>query len=72
MTEPWPERKFRTPDGTPASSKICMSIAPQMMDCSDGFMITVLPVTSAAETIPHKIAIGKFHGAITKATPRGQ
>jgi hypothetical protein len=47
-------------------------MAPQMIDCSDGFMITVLPVTSAAETIPHKIAIGKFHGAITSATPRGQ
>src|SRR4029434_9671411 len=41
-----------------------------MTDCSDGFMITVLPVTSAALTMPHKIAIGKFHGAITSATPR--
>ncbi len=35
-------------------------------------MMTVLPVTSAAETMPHKIAIGKFHGAMTSATPRGQ
>jgi hypothetical protein len=47
-------------------------MAPQMIDCSDGFMITVLPVTTAAEAIPQRIAIGKFHGAITNATPRGQ
>ena len=41
-------------------------------DCSAGFMMTVLPVTSAAETMPVRIAIGKFHGAMTSATPRGQ
>ena len=41
-------------------------------DCSAGFMITVLPVTSAAVVIPHKIAIGKFQGAMMSATPRGQ
>src|SRR5439155_1751255 len=43
-------------------------MAPMMTDCSDGFMITVFPVTSAALTMPHKIAIGKFHGAMTSAT----
>ena len=72
MTEPRPDKKFKTPAGTPASWKISISIAPQMIDCSDGFIITVLPVTSAAETIPQRMAIGKFHGAITRATPRGQ
>src|SRR5439155_1714219 len=31
-------------------------------DCSAGFMITVLPVTSAAVVIPHTIAMRKFKG----------
>jgi hypothetical protein len=49
-----------------------MSMAPQTIDCSDGFMITAFPVTTPAAAMPQRIAIGKFHGAITKATPRGQ
>ncbi len=72
MTDPRPGRKFNTPGGTPASSKISISIAPQTAACSAGFMITVLPVTSAAVVMPQRIAIGKFQGAITSATPRGQ
>ena len=40
-------------------------------DCSAGFMTTVLPVTSAAAVMPVRIASGKFHGAMTTATPRG-
>jgi len=39
-------------------------------DCSAGFMIAVLPVTRAAAVMPVKIASGKFHGAMTTATPR--
>ena len=38
--------------------------------CSAGFTTTVLPVTSAATVMPQQIASGKFHGAITTATPR--
>ena len=37
----------------------------------EGLNTTVLPVTSAAETMPMEMASGKFHGAITTATPRG-
>src|SRR5256885_75092 len=48
-----------------------MSLAPTTLDCSAGFMTTVLPVTSAALVMPHRIASGKFQGAITMATPRG-
>ena len=46
--------------------------AATIADCSAGFMMTVLPVTSAAVTIPVKMASGKFHGAMTSAMPRGQ
>ncbi len=49
-----------------------MNLAATTDDCSAGFMITVLPVTMAAAVIPHRIARGKFHGAITTATPRGR
>ncbi len=35
-------------------------------------MSTLLPATNEAETIPQRIAIGKFQGAITSATPRPQ
>ena len=35
-------------------------------------MITAFPVTTPADAMPQRIAIGKFHGAITNATPRGQ
>lgn len=35
----------------------------------DGLKITVLPATSAADTIPVGIATGKFQGAITSPTP---
>ena len=48
-----------------------MSLAPVTADCSAGFMTTVLPVTRAAAVMPHRMASGKFHGAITTATPRG-
>ena len=34
-------------------------------------MITVLPVTRAATVMPVRMASGKFHGAMTTATPRG-
>ena len=57
---------------TGASSNISINKAPVTDDGSAGFIMTVLPVTIAAETMPQRIAIGKFHGAMTSATPRGQ
>ena len=61
-----------TPRGICAAAKISMSLAAMTDDCSAGFMIAVLPVTSAAEVMPVKIARGKFHGAMTTTTPRGK
>ena len=37
--------------------------------CSAGFRITGLPAASAATVIPHGMASGKFHGAMTAVTP---
>ena len=51
---------------------MAMNWAAMIDDCSAGFITTVLPVASAAEVMPAKIASGKFHGAITAATPRGK
>ena len=36
-----------------------------------GFTITGLPATRAALVMPVRMASGKFHGAMTSATPRG-
>ena len=40
-------------------------------DCSAGLSTTALPAARAAPVIPAGIASGKFHGAMTAATPRG-
>ena len=47
------------------------SMYPVTGDWDAGLYTTVLPVTRAAELIPVEMAIGKFQGAITTATPRG-
>ena len=52
--------------------KISISFAAITGDCSAGFITTVLPVASAAVVMPVRIASGKFHGAMTAATPRGR
>ena len=46
------------------------AVAAVMGDCSAGFMTTVFPETRAAVVIPQRMAMGKFQGAITAATPR--
>ena len=38
----------------------------------DGFRITALPATMAAESMPVRIASGKFQGGITTPIPRGR
>ena len=60
-----------TPAGTPATVRISMKAAAMTEVCSAGFMITALPATSGATVMPHRIASGKFHGAMTAQTPRG-
>ena len=35
----------------------------------DGFNTTVFPQTIDATVMPHRIASGKFHGAMTAPTP---
>ena len=48
-----------------------MNVAAMTEVCSAGFMMTALPATSGATVMPHRIASGKFHGAITTPVPRG-
>ena len=57
--------------GTPPARSAWTSRSAHPGDCSAGLSTTALPVASAAEVIPHAIASGKFHGAITATTPRG-
>ncbi len=59
------------PGGAPAASRrraICAAISGVG---PAGLTITGLPATSAALVMPVRIASGKFHGAMTSATPRG-
>ena len=58
--------------GPEAATQFGTTRIPQAGDCSAGFSTTALPVASAPAVIPQGIAIGKFHGAITAATPRGK
>ncbi len=69
---PCPADNCTTPGGNSTSRKISISLAATTLDCSDGFITTVLPVASAAVVMPVRIASGKFHGAMTAATPRGR
>ena len=71
ISSPTPGRKFATPAGNSTSCRISISLAPMTADCSAGLMMTGQPVTSAAAVMPVRMASGKFHGAMTTATPRG-
>ena len=50
MTRPEPVRQLTVPAGRPASAKMPARIAPESGVSDEGFMMTVLPVTSAAAT----------------------
>jgi hypothetical protein len=65
-----PSTTFRTPLGR-ISAAISASLAVVTGVVGAGLRTTVLPVASAAATIPVGIAIGKFHGEMTAAIPRG-
>ena len=69
-SSPGPGTKCITPLGTPASIRMSKKRAAMTGDCSAGFITTAFPVTRAAAVMPQRIASGKFHGAITAATPR--
>ena len=68
---PGPARKWSTSFGAPDFHRISHMIRAIAGVCSAGFTTTLLPVTSAATVMPQQMANGKFHGAITAATPRG-
>ena len=71
ISSPTPGRNASAPGGRPASNRISTSRDAMPGVCSAGLNTTVLPVTSAAVTMPVGIASGKFHGAMTTPTPRG-
>ena len=59
------------PGGAPAASRRRTICAAMTGVGPAGFTITGLPATRAALVMPVRMASGKFHGAITRATPRG-
>ena len=69
MSLPLPGRKFNTPSGSPAFSKISTTFAATTGVSLEGLSTTEFPVTTAAAVMPVRIATGKFHGAITATTP---
>ena len=69
---PGPVRKFTTPGGIPASSRISKRSSPIIGVSEAGFRTTVLPTTIAAVVMPQRIAHGKFHGGMTAMTPIGR
>src|SRR6185312_7800456 len=68
---PDPGQKFTTPSGIPASWSTSKNLAAMVGESLEGFRMTVLPQTIAAEVMPAMMAQGKFQGGITAPTPRG-
>ncbi len=70
---PRPLSRLSAPGGNPARRAKSMNRAAMTPDCSAGFMITVLPATSAATVMPQRIASGKIPGRDDQTpTPRGR
>ena len=65
-----PSSRLSAPTGIPARWRTATIAAPHAGDCSAGLNTTAFPVARAAAVIPVGMATGKFHGAITAATPR--
>ena len=55
---------FRTPSGSPASSRIFASASIDSGVCCAGLMTIVQPAAIAGPILRVPIAIGKFHGVI--------
>src|SRR5207247_8070030 len=68
---PPPVTTLNTPLGNPASSKDSASMTTESGVSDAGLITTVFPQISAAIDFHAGIAIGKFHGVINPATPRG-
>ena len=62
---------FRTPPGSPASSKICASASIDSGVCLAGLTTQVQPVASAGPILRVPIASGKFHGVMNRHGPIG-
>ena len=70
-SRPPPVTTLNTPAGRPASSKASASMITDSGVSEAGLMTTVFPQISAAMLFHAGMAIGKFHGVIRPATPRG-
>ena len=70
-TDPLPTRSEKERSGKPASRSTSANLAAMVGVSLEGFITTVLPVTSAAMAMPTRIASGKFQGGITTPTPSG-
>ncbi len=68
---PPPVTRLTTPGGTPASSRILTKFTADNGVSVAGLKTTVFPQTSAGMIFHDGIAIGKFHGVMTAATPSG-
>src|SRR6266478_3708925 len=68
---PEPTTMFSTPVGTPACSKIRITLAPVNGVSVAGLKTTVFPATKAGAIFQAGIEAGKFHGAIAAITPSG-
>ena len=69
---PAPVTMFTTPGGSSASWITCASSSAVSGVVSAGFSTSVFPVASAGASFHAAISIGKFHGMIWPATPRGR
>src|SRR6266566_1394453 len=70
-SEPDPSTRFKTPAGTPASSK-SSTIRTAVAGVSvAGLKTTVFPATSAGAIFQTGIATGKFQGVTQATTPNG-
>ena len=70
-SRPPPVTMLNTPFGRPASSNASTSITTDSGVSDAGLITTVLPQINAAMLFHAGMAIGKFHGVMRPATPRG-
>src|ERR1039457_7229544 len=64
---PEPGQKLTTPAGMPAYSSASKNFAAMVGESLDGLRTTVLPHTRLAPAMPSAMALGKFHGEITRS-----
>ncbi len=62
---------FKTPSGTPASTKHWTTCAAQSGVSVAGLKTTAFPATSAGAIFHAGMATGKFHGVMQATTPSG-